>query len=196
MRALFFGAAASIVVVACSRPAPPLLVPKHVTVTYVSPTTLGLEVTVDATNPNAVDLTAGDVNIRVVLDKHIEVGATTVEQNVTLPANQTTELRLIVAVPWLDVVPLVSLTTSDRKSFPYALDATLSLGGELLHVGVPFHMDGNVSRDQILRATLSSIPQIPGITAPPVDASAGPGTSTPSPAAPIQQGRRGAHPIR
>ena len=194
MRALLFGAA-TILVVACSRPAPPTLSPKHVTVTYVSPTTLGLQVTVDATNPNPVDLTAGDVYARVVLDKHIEVGATTVEQNVTLPANQTTELRLVVAVPWVDIAPLVSLATSDRRSFPYAVDATMSLGGELLHVSVPFHMDGNVSRDQILRATLSSIPQIPGVTAPPASASGG--GPTPSPAAPLQQGgRRAAHPLR
>ena len=57
MRALLFGAA-SLFVVACSRPAPPTLTPKQAVVTSVTPAALGLDLTLDATNPNAVDLTA------------------------------------------------------------------------------------------------------------------------------------------
>src|ERR1700722_3720597 len=123
MRALLFGAA-SLFVVACSRPAPPTLTPKQAVVTSVTPAALGLDLTLDATNPNAVDLTASDVTAHVVIDKHIDVGAALVEQTVTLPANQTTELKLAVSVPWNDVLPLAALAMSERHSYPYTIDGT------------------------------------------------------------------------
>jgi LEA14-like dessication related protein len=157
-----------LLLVACSKPEPPTLKPKSVTVTSVSPAALGLEVTLDATNPNAIDIPARNVTAHVTIDSRIEVGVTTVDEKVTLPANQTTELKVAVSVPWTNVAPLVSLGLSDQRFYPYAVDGTLALGGDLIQVSVPFHLEGKVTRDQILHATLSSIPAIPGITAPPV----------------------------
>jgi len=166
MRALLLGTAA-LFAVACSKPVPPTLTPKSVTVTSISPAALGLEVKLDATNPNAIDIPARNVTAHVVIEQRIEVGVATVEQNVTLPANQTTELKAAVSVPWTSIAPLVSLGLSDQRWYAYTVDGSLALGGDLLQVSLPFHLEGKVSRDQIVRATLSSVPSIPGITAPP-----------------------------
>jgi len=166
MRALLFGAV-SLVSIACSKPTPPTLAPKSAVVTTVSPVALGLEVTLDVTNPNTIDIPARDVTAHVVIDKRIDVGAATVEQKTTLPANQTTELKVAVSIPWTEVAPLVSLALSDQRWFSYTVDGSLALGGDLLNVTLPFHLDGKVSRDQIVRAGLGSLPPIPGITAPP-----------------------------
>lgn len=166
MRALLLGLA-SLLSVACSKPVPPTFIPTHVLVTAVSPTSLALEVRLDATNPNAIDIPIREATAHVVIDKRIEVGVGTVDPKVTLPANQTTEVKLAVSVPWTDISPLMSLALSDQRSYSYSVDGDVSLGGDLLHVTVPFHLDGKVSREQLVNATLNSIPQIPGVTAPP-----------------------------
>jgi LEA14-like dessication related protein len=185
MRALPY-AAALVLVVGCSKPQAPTLAPKRVMVTSVSPTAIGLDVTLDATNPNAIDIPTGALSAHVIINKTIEVGATTVDQKLNLPANQTTELDVAVSVPFADVLPLAALATSDQRTFPYSVDGEVALGGELLHVTVPFHLEGRVSREQIVRATLAGIPQIPGVTAP---ATASGGMPIPLPA-PSIPGRR------
>jgi LEA14-like dessication related protein len=168
MRALLL-VAALVFVVACSSPAPPTLAPKSAVVTNVSPVGIGIDVTLLATNPNDVDLTAGDVRARVVLDKQVDIGAATVQQRVTLPAHQTTELKVAVSIPWNNVMPLMEIAMSNRRWIPYRIDGNLTLGGDLVAVQVPFTMEGNVSHEQIVRATLNSIP---GIAVDPVDAAA------------------------
>ncbi len=165
MRALLL-VASCVVLVACSKPSPPTLTPKQATVRSISPLGVTLEVALDATNSNAVDLSAGNITAHVVLDKQVEVGTATVEQVINLPANQTTEIKVDLSVPWSDVVPLAGLAMSEKAWFPYAVDGTMSLGGELLHVNVPFHLEGKVSREQLAIATVNSLPSIPGITGP------------------------------
>jgi hypothetical protein len=167
MRALLLGAAL-LVAAACSKPAPPTLIPERAVVTDVSPAGVAIELTLLATNPNSVDLAASNVKAHAVLDKHIEVGVATVEQRMTLPANQTTPMKVDVSIPWTDVAPLLALgLDTSRRSIPYSIDGTLTLGGDLLAVEIPFALDGTVTHDQIVRATLNSIPAIPGVTVPP-----------------------------
>jgi len=155
-------------VVACSRPAPPALMVKSGKLANISPAGVGVELTLGAWNPNDVELTAGNIRAHVVLDGRIEVGAATIEQHVSLPAHQTTDLEVSTTIPWADLLPLAQLALGDRRWIPYTVDGTLSLGGELLNVEVPFKNNGNVSREELVRATMNSIPGIPGI----VDAAA------------------------
>jgi LEA14-like dessication related protein len=197
MRALVF---ALLTLVACSKPAPPTLVPKSAVVNNISTTGIGIDVLLTATNPNSVDLTASDVRAHLVLDKTIEVGDATVEEHVRLPANQDTDLKVALSIPWANVGPLFELGMSDRRSIPYRLDGSLTLGGDLMSVQVPFRLAGNVSREQILQATLSSIPPIPALSGliPPSP----PGAETPTdpaapvPTAPIPGRRAPGHPRR
>jgi LEA14-like dessication related protein len=176
MRVILLGALLGFVV-ACSKPVPPTLAPKRANVTSISPSGIGVEVTLLVTNPNSIDIPAREAKAHVVLDKQIEVGLATVDENVTLPANQTTEMKVAVSLPWNNVMPLLGLAMSDR-SIPYTIDGTLALGGELVSVELPFTIDGTVSHDQIVKATMNSIPAIPGVTVPGAD----PGAPAPAPA--------------
>jgi LEA14-like dessication related protein len=162
MRPLSFGAL-SLLLVACSKPSPPGLEVKSGRLANISPTGVGVELTLAAWNGNDVDLAAGNVRAHVVLDKRIEVGAATVEQRVTLPAHQTTDLQVSATIPWANLLPLAQLTLGDRQWIPYNLDGTMTLGGDLLNVDVPFKTEGRVSREELLRATLNSIPGAPSV---------------------------------
>jgi LEA14-like dessication related protein len=158
--------AALIAAVACAKPTAPVLTPESATVTRVSPTGLGVDLVLLATNSNSVDLVARDVRAHVVLDKDIEVGTATVAERVVLPSNQSTLLTVALSIPWTDLVPLLALELDSRLSVPYSIDGKLTLGGDLLAVEIPFQLEGSVARDQIVRATMSAITAIPGTTGP------------------------------
>jgi len=146
------------IVAGCSKPAPPTLAPERVTVTGVDPSGLALTVSMSATNPNSVDLTASDVSSHVVVSGR-DVGTVTVPQSVTLPAGKTTKLDVPMKVAWSDVGFVAQLAASNAP-VPYSVDGTLELGGSLLHVGVPFHLDGTISHAQIFGAAMRSLPTI------------------------------------
>ncbi len=141
----------------CSRPAPPTVVPDRVAVTRVDLGGIGLDVSVRATNPNTVDLTATGVSSHLVVDGR-DVGTVTVPHAVTLPAGKTTRLDLPVAMTWSDLGLLAQLATS-RGAVPYTVDGTLEMGGSLLHVGVPFHVEGAITHEQLAGAVINSLPR-------------------------------------
>jgi hypothetical protein len=144
------------VAVSCSKPDPPTLVPEKATLVRIDPQGMQWGVELAATNPNSVDLTASDVTSRIVLGNE-EVGTLRVPTTTTLPAGKTTRVIVPLSVSWPGAAALARLAaTSD--AVPYSVDGTLEMGGALLHVGVPFHFEGSVPRDQIVRAALNSIP--------------------------------------
>ena len=143
----------------CSKPAPPTLTPQSVAVTGVDPTGLALTVTISATNPNSADLSVSDVSSHVVVDKH-DIGTVTVPQSMTLPAGKTTRIDVPVKVSWSDMSLLAQLAVGTAP-VPYSVDGTLNLGGSLLHVGVPFHLDGSIPHQQIVGAISHSLPMLP-----------------------------------
>ena len=48
-----------------------------------------------------------------------------------------------------------------RKLISLDIDGTLEMGGSLLHVGVPFHLDGSIPHQQIVGAMVHSMPMLP-----------------------------------
>ena len=46
-------------------------------------------------------------------------------------------------------------TTGD---VPFVVDGTVTIGGSLLSVGVPYHLDGTVTHAQLVSTALRSIP--------------------------------------
>ena len=144
---------------ACSKPAPPTLTPQRVTVNGVDAAGLALTVSISAANPNSSDLTATDVSSHVVVQGH-DVGTVTVPESMTLPAGKTTNIDVPVKVSWSDMTMLAQLAGTNAP-VPYSVDGTLQLGGSLLHVGVPFHLDGTLTHQQILGALVRSMPTMP-----------------------------------
>jgi len=162
MRALLL-VALSFLGFACTRPAPPTLSPKRAAITTISPDGVALDVILETTNPNSFDLTAGDVTAHFVLDGHIDVGTATFPQTITLPANTTKDIDVPITLHWGDILPLLEIAASNRPTVPYAVDGSIALGGDLIHIQVPFHIEGIVTREEIARATVRSIPGLPGM---------------------------------
>jgi hypothetical protein len=87
-----------------------------------------------------------------------DVGTITLPKSITLPAGKTTRLEVPVALKWSDMGVLAQLATT-TGAVPYSVDGTLEMGGSLLHVGVPFHVDGSISREQIVGAMMNPVPR-------------------------------------
>ena len=60
-------------------------------------TGLALDISMSATNPNSVDLTASGVSSHVVVDGTHDVGTVTLPKAITLPAGKTTLLDVPLA---------------------------------------------------------------------------------------------------
>ena len=158
-RCALFLAAVLAAFVGCSKPAPPTLTPQRVSVNGVDSSGLALTATIGAANPNSSDLTVSDVSSHVVVQGH-DVGTVTVPESLTLPAGKTTTIDVPLKMSWSDMSLLAQLAASDAP-VPYSVDGTLELGGSLLHVGIPFHLDGTITHQQVVGALVHSMPMLP-----------------------------------
>ena len=152
----------AITVLGCSRPDPPTLTPEQAKVTRISPEGLEVEVRLEAYNPNSIDLSARSLKAKVTLDGKYHVGDVKAATTVKLPAHQKTTLDIPLSVKWTDLSGLISLAASNR-AVPYELDGTVELGGDALSLDVPFKMGGTILHDDLVRATIKSLPKIPGL---------------------------------
>ena len=160
MRALSLALALALTATGCSRPDPPKLTPLQARVTSITPSAIDFNVQIEAENPNAVDLSARKVVAQVKLDGKIDLGAVKVSTALNLPAHKRTKLDVPLSVKWKDVSSIVALATSNR-SVPYEVLGTVELGGDTLSLDVPFRIGGTISHDELVRATVKSLPKIP-----------------------------------
>jgi LEA14-like dessication related protein len=156
-------------VTGCSKPVPPTLTPKEAKITSVDLLGIDLRVTMDAYNPNKIDLAVRAVSARVLLDGKHDLGTVTVTQPVTLPAGARTIVDVPLSMKWKDATLLGVFATS-KRSIPYTVEGTATVGGERLNVDLPFKMQGTVTQEQLAAATLKSLKGLPAIPgrAPPV----------------------------
>lgn len=155
---------AALVITGCSGPEPPTLTPVSGAITSVSPAGLGLRVKLEAYNPNSFALTTRDMTAKVTLDGRYDAGTITHRQPLELPAQKRTVLDIPVTMTWRDITGLAGLAAAGRD-LPYTVEGTVAVGGEKLNVDVPFRIAGTVTQKQLIQATMSSLPQIPGLPA-------------------------------
>jgi hypothetical protein len=165
-------ACALVVLGACSKPSPPTIKPERATLTSIGPAGVGVHLELEATNPNSVSIAAREVTAHVVLDKKYDLGTTTLPSVVTLAANKATQIDAPLMIAWNDVAALMALGAANRP-VPYTVDGTLALGGDMVSVTVPYHLEGTIQHEDFVRATLGALPNaipglpaIPGLTAP------------------------------
>lgn len=159
-RHIFYAAAFALV--ACAKPEPPRLTPISARVTAISPLGIDVDLKLDAENPNASDLSARSVTATITLDGRTTLGSVTVPHAIKLPAHKKTTIDVPVSSRWKDLSGLVTLAAAG-KDIPYMIDGSVELGGDTLHVQVPFRIAGTVTREQLTQATLNSLPKIPGL---------------------------------
>jgi LEA14-like dessication related protein len=141
---------------ACSKPSPPTIAPERATVTSIDAQALHLDVTLTATNPNAVDLPVQDLTAHVVVAQ-LDLGSVTLPKAVTLNAGKATTLDVPISVPWTNLAAVAGVAAMPGD-IPFTVDGNVDLGGALLHVGVPFRLTGKMSHDQLAGAALRSLP--------------------------------------
>ena len=129
------------------------------TATQLTKDGIGLSVVLNATNPNAIALSAQGVTAHVVLDKTINLGAITATQAISLPASSATPVTVRLSVPWTSITALLQVASSPGD-VPYAVNGTVTMGGTLLNVAVPFHIEGTVA-PTIVSSAAHAIPGLP-----------------------------------
>lgn len=157
--------AGSVAASGCSKPEPPRITPKEARVRSIGPAGVDLLVTVEAVNPNRVGLSVRSVTGKARLDDRWDLGMVTIAKPIVLPPGTPTTIDAPMTMAWADVQSLAVLAASPRP-VPYVVEGTVSIGGERLNVDVPFSLSGTISREDLARAALGSIPAIPGLTAP------------------------------
>jgi LEA14-like dessication related protein len=159
MRSALVTVSAAAFVAACSKPAPPTIVPDQATVTSLDMTAVHLNLVLTATNPNSIDLPVHDVTAKIVVNQKYDLGTATLANTTTLPAGKATKMDVPIAMNWTDMSALAQLAATS-SAIPFTVDGTVDLGGDLLAVSVPFHIAGTVSHDQLVSAALNSLPGI------------------------------------
>jgi LEA14-like dessication related protein len=147
-------------VAGCARPKPPIITPEKAEVVSIGPEGITLKLALGIDNPNRVDLSARSVSGRLLLDGKHDLGTVTVAQPFSLPSGRRTPLAVPLTVGWKDLGIVVALAASNRD-LPYDVDGSVNVGGDSLNVNVPFHLSGVVTHEQLLKATLNSLPRFP-----------------------------------
>jgi LEA14-like dessication related protein len=146
-----------VAVLACAKPAPPTLTPERVQLTALTPSRIELRVLIRAENPNTIDLVARNLTAAVRVAGKFDVGTVEIPVTTTLPAGRATKLDVPLSVKLNDIAPLAQLAMTST-SIPYTVEGTVGLGGDLVHVELPFTLTGSVPRDQVVQAALGAIP--------------------------------------
>ena len=149
-------AAAALALVACAKPKPPTITPKSAQVLAVSASGVELAVTFDVANPNRFPIVAHAVDGSFVLGagSGAELGKAHAEPASSIPAQGTSTVTSTLAVNWTNLTALAPFLLSPA-AVPYRFDGTATLGGESLNVAVPFTLNGELSRAQLINAGLS-----------------------------------------
>jgi LEA14-like dessication related protein len=142
-------------VVACSTPEPPKVTPTSVAVTGADDRGLLLVAKLAVENPNGFELSAQSVAAKVVVAGTVDLGIVTVDKPFTLPAKTTTNMEVPLTLSWQSAAPLIPL--AQKPTLPFTVDGTVQFSGRLA-VALPFHVEGTINRDQILKGSVVKLP--------------------------------------
>ena len=155
------GTTAAILATACSRPQPPRLTPKEARVVSIDLSGFDVRVKMDALNPNGFELSVQSVVAHVIIDGNQDLGTVTTLVPITLPANAHSLIDVPLNVKWRGIGGLASIAAA-KRSVPYTVDGTATVGGPRLHVEVPFRLEGVITAEQVQQAGLKSLRGIVG----------------------------------
>lgn len=145
---------------ACGRPKPPTITPEKGELTAIGPDGVHLILYLNVENPNRFDLSARSVTGRVLLDGKHDVGNIAVSQPFRLAAEKVTRLSVPATLALKDVPVVLGLAASNRD-LTYDVDGTVMVGGDSINVNLPFHLSGVLTHQQLLQATMNSLPRLP-----------------------------------
>lgn len=150
-----FAALAVMGAVACSRPQPPTLTPEVARVAQVSASGIDLDVEVRVDNPNTFALHTRSVSGTLYVADGQKLGAGAAQPEQSIPAGGSALVPSRIHIAWQDVSALAPLLL--KAAVPYTFQGDVTLGSEDFNVTLPFSLDGQLSRSQLLSAGLRGI---------------------------------------
>ncbi|HET7542318.1 MAG TPA: LEA type 2 family protein [Polyangiaceae bacterium] len=145
---------------ACAKPKPPTITPKSAEVLAASATGLSLAVTFDVQNPNRFPLIVHAVDGRLSLGAGagVELGKAHAEPGSSIPAQGNSTVTSQIAIAWTNLAAFTPFLLSPA-AVPYRFDGSATLGGENLNVNLPFSLNGELTRAQLINIGLSGLSQ-------------------------------------
>ncbi len=137
----------------CSKPTPPELTPRSAQVSAVRPDGVELSLLIDARNPNRFPLVASAVTATVELQDGTELGRGATTASFTIPAQSSETLSAKLDVRFSSLSALAPYALA-AKPLPYRVRGSARIGGEHLNVDVPFSIEGQLTPEQVLAASL------------------------------------------
>jgi LEA14-like dessication related protein len=134
----------------CAKPQPPSVVPHVVRVAGVSVGGLELDVELQVHNPNSFPLAAEAVRGTLFGARDQKLGQGSSQSRTTIPAGATSLVESRVRIGWESLTALAPLLASER--IPYVFRGDVTVGGETLNVTLPFTLQGELTRAQLLEA--------------------------------------------
>lgn len=138
--------------VSCTKdPTPPKMVPQRVEVVRIDPSGADIDATLDATNPNAVELTATGVETKITIGGRPGVANAGITHTVVLPASTRSTPKVSIRVDWTDKAALGALAAA-HQVVPYVVDGTVEFAAKGVRVRAPFEVKGTMSPDELAKA--------------------------------------------
>jgi LEA14-like dessication related protein len=150
-----FAASLLLLAAACAKPQPPAVTPEVARVVRVTSEGVELDVTLGVKNPNSFALDAHEVEGTLMVEGGQRLGTGKSNPNRSIPAHGSGTVQSQVHIAWSDVAALQKLVLQERV--PYQFKGNVTLGGDTLHVTLPFEMQGTLTREQLLQAGLRGL---------------------------------------
>lgn len=125
-------------------------------VTSIGPTSIALAVTATITNPNQIDLVARNLTAHIVVAGTYDVGTVDLPVTTVLPAGRATKLDVPLTVNVKDLSGLATLALTST-AIPYSVDGTVGLGGDLIHVELPYRLESSLPKEQLVNAAMKGL---------------------------------------
>lgn len=151
-----FSAATLVLAAACSKPKPPTLRPLSARVVAVTPTGIRLAVELEVTNPNGFPLVARSVDGTLTVGGGAELGRSHTELASRIPAGASANVTSELSVGFQNLGALAPFVLSPLP-VPYELHGNASVGGEKLNVSIPFTVNGELTRAQLVSIGLNGL---------------------------------------
>jgi LEA14-like dessication related protein len=140
----------------CSKPEPPRITPQTARVKSVDPAGIVLALDLDVYNPNSFPLIARSVSGNLEIGAGVELGRGRAEPGVSIPGKSSSLVSSELTIAWTNAAALAPLALSD-KPVAYTFRGLATVGGERLNVDVPFVVEGELTRAQVVQAGLRGL---------------------------------------
>jgi LEA14-like dessication related protein len=139
--------------VGCAKPKPPTLTPRSAQVSAIKPDGVQLALVLGAHNPNGFPIIAHAVTGTFELQDGTSLGSAQSSESFTIPAEGDQDLKATLDVRFDSLSALAPYAMAAR-AVPYRIRGSARLGSDKLNVDVPFTIDGQLTPEQVVAASL------------------------------------------